>query len=279
MKRMILAVWDYLFGETVRRVEAESLAHRTSTAGANADWKTVVALLTTALCLTLQNFADRPYSIVVLLQRLISIHVAPGSLQAVCSRLDEWDDDALARLTWWACVAYTAYVIIPGLVIKLVFRERIIDYGVKLRGVLGGWPIYAVFVAVMAPTVWLVSADAHFQATYPFYKVSRLCPGLLRWEILYAFQFVALEFFFRGFVVHGTKHRFGVYSVVVMTVPYCMIHFLKPFPECMGSIVAGVVLGMMSLKTGSVWLGAALHISVAWGMDAASLYRRGVLMT
>jgi membrane protease YdiL (CAAX protease family) len=99
---------------------------------------------------------------------------------------------------------------------------------------------------------------------------------LLRWEVVYAVQFVALEFFFRGFLVHGLKHRFGVYSVLVMTVPYCMIHFGKPMPEATASIIAGVALGLVSLATRSIWLGAALHISVAWGMDAACLARRGL---
>jgi hypothetical protein len=61
-----------------------------------------------------------------------------------------------------------------------------------------------------------------------------------------------------------------------MTVAYCMIHFQKPLPECCGSIVAGVALGLMSLKTRSVLLGAALHISVAWTMDGFALFRKGV---
>ena len=42
-------------------------------------------------------------------------------------------------------------------------------------------------------------------------------------------------------------------------------------------LVAGVALGLMSLKTRSVWLGAALHISVAWGMDTCSLWRKGLI--
>ena len=95
--------------------------------------------------------------------------------------------------------------------------------------------------------------------------------------MLYALQFVALEFFFRGFIVHGTKHRFGIYSTFVMMIPYCMIHFQKPLPETCASIAAGIALGFVSLSTRSVWLGAALHISVAWGMDFATLARRGML--
>ena len=58
-----------------------------------------------------------------------------------------------------------------------------------------------------------------------------------------------------------------------MTVPYCMIHFGKPMPETFGAIGAGVVLGFMSLKTRSIWLGAMLHVAVAWSMDAAALWR------
>jgi membrane protease YdiL (CAAX protease family) len=133
----------------------------------------------------------------------------------------------------------------------------------------------------MVPLVLVFSTVAEFQRIYPFYRgwtpEDDGWGRLLAWEASYALQFVALEFFFRGFLVHGLKHRFGVYSVFVMTLPYCMIHFGKPLPECLASIIAGVFLGFMSLKTRSVWLGAALHVSVAWGMDFCSLYRRGVI--
>ena len=64
----------------------------------------------------------------------------------------------------------------------------------------------------------------------------------LRWELAYGLQFIGLEFFFRGFMVHGTKHRFGFYAIFVMMVPYCMIHFRKPMPETCGAIVAGMVM-------------------------------------
>ena len=40
-----------------------------------------------------------------------------------------------------------------------------------------------------------------------------------------------LEFFFRGFILHGTKQRFGFYAIFVMIIPYCMIHFGKPIVE------------------------------------------------
>ena len=62
-----------------------------------------------------------------------------------------------------------------------------------------------------------------------------------------------------------------------MTVPYCMIHFGKPMPETIAAIVAGVVLGYMSLKSRNIWLGFLVHCGVALMMDIAALFRRGVL--
>ena len=155
------------------------------------------------------------------------------------------------------------------------------DYGFRIRGIVSGGWLYAAMFLVMVPPLLLVSRTGAFQAKYPFYRLApgeSLWPGFICWELLYALQFVALEFFFRGFILHGTRRRFGFYAIFVMMVPYCMIHFNKPLLETIGAIAAGVVLGLMSLKTRSIALGAALHISVAWSMDLISLARKGLLL-
>jgi len=134
-----------------------------------------------------------------------------------------------------------------------------------------------VFV-VLAPLLWIFSASPSFQHTYPFYKAVRYSlTGFLIWELFYAAQFFSLEFFFRGVLIHGLKHRFGVYAIMVSVVPYTMIHFGKPFPETLGAIIAGTVLGFLSLRTGSIMLGVGIHVSVAVSMDVLSLWRQGFL--
>lgn len=279
MPRLLLTIWNATFAETVQRIESESAAYRNSNTGRQPDTKTMLVLLTVAVCLTIQNYSQSPDRLVPLVERTASLTGWPDA-ETVVSHLYQWSSDPLTRLTWWGITVILTYTVLPLLVIRYVFRERLRDYGLKLHGMFAGWRVYLLFVAVMIPLVAVCSADAGFQRTYPFLPVdsaAELYPGLLRWELLYAVQFVALEFFFRGFLVHGTKLRFGIYSIFVMTVPYCMIHFQKPLPECAASIIAGVALGLMSLKTRSIWLGAALHISVAWGMDTACLLRRGLL--
>ncbi|WP_176754246.1 CPBP family intramembrane glutamic endopeptidase [Nitrosomonas sp. Nm132] len=132
----------------------------------------------------------------------------------------------------------------------------------------------------MIPIIVYFSGTESFMAGYPFYdvgKTEKLYPSFVIWQMFYFLQFIALEFLFRGFLLHGTKRKFGIHAIFVMTIPYCMIHFGKPLPETIGAIVAGVVLGAMSLKSKSIWPGVMLHYGIAIMMDLCVLYRKGIL--
>ena len=186
----------------------------------------------------------------------------------------------LYRLIYWAGNVIFFYVIPPFLLIKFVFKENFAAYGLSLKGAFKDYKVYAIMLCVMIPLVLFFSRTESFQARYPFYDMKEgesVYPNLLIWEVVYFIQFFALEFFFRGFMLHGTKQQFGYYSVFVMTIPYCMIHFGKPLPETIAAIVAGIVLGTLSLKSRSIWLGVAIHFSVAITMDVCSLWQKGLL--
>jgi uncharacterized protein len=239
------------------------------------DRKTVVVLVTSAVCVTLLEYlgmSNRHFVVTDALRVL--------GAEGVASAIDVAMREQIHRLTWWAGWCVFTYFVVPSLVIVFVLKERVRDYGFRVRGALDDAWVYGIFLLVMLPIVAYVSEDPHFQQTYPFYDLGPgegVSTNLVRWEILYALQFLTLEFFFRGFMVHGTRHRLGGLSVFVMMVPYCMIHFGKPMPETIGAIIAGIVLGALSLKTRSIWLGVAIHVTIAWTMDAAVLWRTGVL--
>ena len=181
---------------------------------------------------------------------------------------------------YWAGAHLVLYFIIPAGVVKLVFRQKLSDYGLKITGWYRKLWVYAAAFGVVLPCVIIVRGMPAFQKAYPFYKQAHASwADFLGWECAYVVQFFALEFFFRGFLVHGLKHRFGFYSVFIMTVPYCMIHFAKPLPETIGAIIAGVFLGTLSLWTRSIWMGVLIHVSVAVSMDLAAMHYRGELGT
>jgi uncharacterized protein len=185
------------------------------------------------------------------------------------------DGASLYRMLWWAGTIVVFYFLLPVLIIKLWWKERLSDYGLKFKGAFKDYRLYVFMLMVMVPLVLFFSTTAGFQERYPFYKPAHgepLFPRFIIWEIAYFFQFLAVEFLFRGFMVHGTKNRFGFYAVFVMMIPYCMVHFGKPFPETIAAIFAGIVLGTLSLKSRSILLGVAIHYSVAITMDICALW-------
>ncbi len=271
----LLLVWRRVILEPFDRVEAESRAHMASDAGLRANRKVITIFVVSAICLTLLEYVGMSNRFGTLARFLEMI-----GLDAAADGLELWMSDQLHRLTYWAVACVVFYFVVPALVVKLIFRESLASYGLGFRGVFRDWWIYVVFFGCVAPAIFVVSYDAHFQSTYPFYDMSvgeSLWPRLWIWEGLYFLQFFALEFFFRGFMVHGLRSRLGYYAVFAMMVPYCMIHFGKPMPETFGAIIAGIVLGSLSLKTRSIWLGVAIHASVALSMDFTSLWQKGFL--
>jgi membrane protease YdiL (CAAX protease family) len=187
----------------------------------------------------------------------------------------------LGGLARWAAVTIACYVIPPVLVIKFVLRERVADFGLRIKGIAPHARIYLLLFSLSFPAVVIASFTQAFQDKYPFLSVlpgESLTPDLWVWWALYWAQFVALEFFFRGFIVHGLVPRLGWISIFVMVVPYNMLHYDKPMLEALAAIVGGAVLGTLSLKTRSIWWGAALHIGIAATMDICALLHAGRLL-
>jgi uncharacterized protein len=180
---------------------------------------------------------------------------------------------------YWIATIVLFYLIIPILMVKFVFKKNLKDYGFSFKNVHKDYPLYLLMLAFMLPIVYFASSTQSFQDRYPIFQPSRttLIPLFIYWQIAYFMQFVAVEFFFRGFILHSLKNRFGFYSIFISVIPYCMVHYGKPFGETIAAIIAGIVLGTLSLKSRSIFLGILIHYTVAITMDLFALYREGIL--
>jgi len=127
--------------------------------------------------------------------------------------------------------------------------------------------------------LYLVSSQSDFVNYYPMYKqAGRSWLDFVVWELLYIGQFFTLEIFFRGFWLRAMR-TFGAGAIWSMVVPYCMVHYGKPYLEACGAMVAGVVLGSLAMRTRSIYAGFLVHGTVAILMDVLALYRRHALPT
>lgn len=277
-RRPLRVWWRQYTVDVVEATDAESDAYRAVTPPGVATWRVGVVLVTVAATLTFMEFLGDKFEPQWLITLLDSVGFE-GAADRLSEALTTSERASLNRWVFWAIVQMVGYVVVPMIVIKGILRARITDFGLR-RPHRSDVPVYLIMFALLLPAVVLVSFTGPFQGKYPFYSPpvdEGLWPTMGVWWPLYAAQFVALEFFFRGFIVHGLKGRLGFAAVLVMIVPYNMIHFNKPLLEALGAIAGGLALGTLSLKTRSIWLGAALHIAVAGTMDVLALTHAGRL--
>jgi membrane protease YdiL (CAAX protease family) len=263
-------VWLF-FRETWRQLDAEALALRRDLAArAEIDYRPLVALTLTALVLTLQDYYGRPdlYDHLWRPWLLRRTRAYPQGLVNV----DLYDE--LYTRVWWGATRIGGYLL-PLAVWPLFFRrDRLADFGLRTRGFLAHAWIYALCVSVMVPVLLIVSRQPDFADYYPMYKqAGRSWVDFAAWELIYLGQFFALEVFFRGFWLRAMR-SFGAGAIWSMVVPYCMIHYGKPYLEACAAIVAGVVLGSLAMRTRSIYAGFLVHGTVAILMDVLALYRR-----
>jgi membrane protease YdiL (CAAX protease family) len=258
-----LARWAEL---QFRVVDAESGALVQSGAP---DKQATVVLMTSMAVLILLNY--------VVLNGHVTSYFAEFFIDSGLSPQEHAQQMELYRRVVWALGCFTVYLVFPCLVCIFVLKKSPRSMGLSAKGYIEHFWIYALMFLPVGLCVVAVSYSEAFQNTYPFYKNPTSLHALMTWELAYALQFISLEFFFRGFMLHGLKHRYGTAAIWIMVIPYCMIHFPKPAAETVGAIIAGGVLGVLSLRTGSVMGGATIHIAVAWLMDTLSLWHKGLL--
>lgn len=238
------------------------------------DKKVLIVFFSSAVLLVLSKYYDGLREFNILLSNIFGEKIA----EVYSDFLLIDNDVSFQLLLHWGINCIIVFLILPIIIVKLILKENLTDYGFNLNGISKHLWIYGLLIVFMLPVVFFVSSSPAFLNKYPFYSISSKTQltRFFYWEMIYILQFISIEFFFRGFMLHGVKHKFGYYSILFAMIPYCMIHFGKPISETLGAIIAGCILGFLSLNTGSILLGILVHVTVAVAMDFCALWRNGL---
>lgn len=173
---------------------------------------------------------------------------------------------------WFLTTGLTLFGL-PALVAKYGTTARLRDYGCRLGNQKLGWSVTgAAWIGMIPVVIGAVLIYPPFRAKYPLCKaVDANWQAFLLYQVAYGVYMFAWEFFFRGFMLFGLERRFGNYTILIQTIPFAVLHYSKPMPEAIGSIFAGVLLGILALETRSFLYGAAIHWLVAMTMDVVAV--------
>lgn len=141
---------------------------------------------------------------------------------------------------------------------------------------------YLVLLALMVPLVIIASYQADFLNHYPKgFSLEPLSMDIKAdrkyffiYELFYGFDFIFIEFFFRGFLLLAFYRHFGWACLMPMACFYLTIHFGKPLGETISSFFGGTLLGILAIRTGSIAGGIIVHLGIAWLMEFTALLHK-----
>lgn len=158
-----------------------------------------------------------------------------------------------------------------------LFDDRNQRYGLNSKHI--EWKPYWLMLLFMVPLIAAASTQPDFLHTYP--KLKNILPlpenaepswfYKLLYELAYGSDFFSIELFFRGFLVIGFSKWVGKEAIIPMACFYCSIHFGKPLGECISSYFGGLLLGIISYHTRSIYGGLMVHLGIAWLMELGAI--------
>jgi len=121
----------------------------------------------------------------------------------------------------------------------------------------------------MILTTYPSSKMPDFLAEYPLNKsAGESTFSFLSHAIAYLFYYIGWEIFFRGFMQFGLREKLGDwFSILVQTLASCLVHIGKPDGEIYGSIIAGIVWGIVAFRAQSILPIILIHWLVGVSLD------------
>jgi membrane protease YdiL (CAAX protease family) len=183
-------------------------------------------------------------------------------------------DPYLIEYLYWFLGDFFTFFILGILIIKFGFKEKLKDFGLQFGDVKTGLTFSFLFLFIMIILVWIVSATPEFAEKYP-----HLTSAKSNWNTLLIYEtgmlvyMIAWEFIWRGFMLFGLEKKFGYYAVLMQMIPFVILHNGKPFLETFGAIFGGIALGVLALRTRSIYYCIIIHIGVMYSIDIISSLR------
>ena len=111
-------------------------------------------------------------------------------------------------------------------------------------------------------------------AMYPQIRVQEWSASLLfQSGITWALYLLAYEFLFRGILFFTFLDLYGLVPAIAINVSiYALAHIPKGIKEAVGAIPFGIIICLLTYKTGTIWVAFFVHVVMALGNEWLSIY-------
>jgi membrane protease YdiL (CAAX protease family) len=170
---------------------------------------------------------------------------------------------------------FLMFFLIPVLYGVFAMKKDLRFFGLGAGDFRSGLKYLLLIPLVILPVMYFAAKMPDIRGEYPLARsLISDQSNLIVYELAYfLFYYIAWEFYFRGFLLFGLKDRFGTFNaILIQTISSCLIHIGKPEGEVLGSIAAGILFGIIAVKTRSVWYVIILHAAIGILTDIFVIY-------
>ncbi|MBI5914899.1 MAG: CPBP family intramembrane metalloprotease [Bacteroidetes bacterium] len=129
--------------------------------------------------------------------------------------------------------------------------------------------------AVMVVVNYFAARSPDNLAMYPMIRTTPPWPRkvLIGSALTWAAYLLAYEFLFRGFLFFSCYEEMGLPLAITINVSlYVLVHVAKGWKEVVGAVPLGIVLCLLTLKTGTIWIAFLVHVAMGWANEWWSYY-------
>jgi uncharacterized protein len=190
-------------------------------------------------------------------------------LEHLAGRVTLWNDTALTAGVYLFVMTFVFFGLVPALIVKLVFRERLADYGVRLGNGFLTCRSFLILTPIILLVAWLGAHGAAVRAYYPLNRSAGLSPGMFGFHAAtYLLFYLGWEFHFRGFLQHGLRETMGDrQAILVQIAASTLAHLGRPAAETYAALGAGLLWGILAFRTRSLLSGLLQHALFGIAVD------------
>lgn len=165
---------------------------------------------------------------------------------------------------WHHGASLLLFFLIPVLTIKLVLKEKLVDFGLKIGNYKVGLKATLITFIIMPFIVYNSAQNPEhhefYSTHFPLDLATQSGWMFILWAVSYLPHYIGWEFFFRGFVQFGFKEKMGLFGAIMFqTLLTALMHIGKPEGETWGAVAGGIYMGLLTFRTGSIYYALIFH--------------------
>lgn len=180
-----------------------------------------------------------------------------------------WNDRGASGAIGSFVAAFTLLGLIPALIVRWVFHERLADYGVRIGDRWRTPQSILVLCPFFVLAAYVASFDPAVRKCYPINPSACSSSAMFAVHALsYLLFYLGWEFHFRGFLQFGLRQRLGdVNSLLIQVLASGLLHIGRPGSETYASFLAGLLWGVFAYRTRSLLSGLTQHYVLGISLD------------